>query len=385
MAPENVPLMVWTHVASTLSGGFLVAPTDPDALKAWYRSAMRERVEELETLRPLVRGGDPTARTRARAVGHAIRGSGATFGFPEVSDAGAVLEDAPDAALPRRLEGVLAVLRRIAWPDRGVVVPSWLCTAAGLPDQELGTELSEAWSETAVRAGLSEQELAARVADYFALDYEPEPSPQRSALRLVPEALLNDYGVLPLSADGETIRIAISDPTNLAAELAVGDLSGRRVDLVVASPAALRPAIEDMPTGAPTSSAGSATPTGYAPVLLVDDDPVARTAARSVLEREGFRVLEASDGESALEVYRAERGIALAIVDLEMPGMGGRDLVASLRGQGATLPIIVLTSAADPELEADLIEAGADDYLHKPINARLFKARITATLRRAGA
>ena len=105
------------------------------------------------------------------------------------------------------------------------------------------------------------------------------------------------------------------------------------------------------------------------------------------LERKGYPVVEAEGGAGALERLAAHPGICLAVVDLEMPDMDGRELVRRLRAtqDHAHLAIVVLTGTHDPAVEADLIEAGADDYLVKPLDPRLFLARVTATLRRTGA
>jgi type II secretory ATPase GspE/PulE/Tfp pilus assembly ATPase PilB-like protein/CheY-like chemotaxis protein len=123
------------------------------------------------------------------------------------------------------------------------------------------------------------------------------------------------------------------------------------------------------------------------PVLLVDDEPQDRTLARGALEGMGFHVVEAPDGESAQSmVEKGDEDYSLVIMDLFMPGMDGIELLRTLRQSLSTqaLPVIVLTSSANPRDELELLEAGADDYLVKPIEVGRLEARVRAVLRRAG-
>lgn len=119
-------------------------------------------------------------------------------------------------------------------------------------------------------------------------------------------------------------------------------------------------------------------------VLVVEDEADIRELLRFNLEREGFAVVVAEDGEHALEAVRRERP-ALVILDLMLPGIPGLEVCRRLRGQGGTehLPIVILTAKA---AEADRVvglEMGADDYLTKPFSPRELIARIRAVLRRS--
>jgi CheY-like chemotaxis protein len=123
------------------------------------------------------------------------------------------------------------------------------------------------------------------------------------------------------------------------------------------------------------------------PVLLVDDEEQDRALARNVLERMGFQVVEATDGAAAQSaIEKGDEDYSLVIMDLYMPGMDGTALLRTLRQSLSTqsLPVIVLTSSANPRDELELLEAGADDYLVKPIDAGRLEARVRAVLRRAG-
>jgi type II secretory ATPase GspE/PulE/Tfp pilus assembly ATPase PilB-like protein/ActR/RegA family two-component response regulator len=130
-----------------------------------------------------------------------------------------------------------------------------------------------------------------------------------------------------------------------------------------------------------------APPASVPHVLLVDDDPVARALARSLLEKNGFRVSEAGDGTAALELLKGSPDFALMVLDVEMPRMGGREVLARVRKSVHTagLPVLVLTGSSSDEAEAQLMEEGADDYINKPFEPARFVARVKAALRRAGA
>src|SRR5256886_2602015 len=122
-------------------------------------------------------------------------------------------------------------------------------------------------------------------------------------------------------------------------------------------------------------------------LLLVDDDPVARAVARGVLEKNGFRISEAVDGAAALERLEATPDFALMVLDVEMPRPSGREGLARVRHSvhTAALPVLVLTGSTGDEIEAQLMEEGADDYVRKPLEPARFVARVKAALRRAGA
>ena len=119
-------------------------------------------------------------------------------------------------------------------------------------------------------------------------------------------------------------------------------------------------------------------------ILVVEDEPDIRELVRYNLEQEGFRVVEAADGERALEIVRKEKP-ALLILDLMLPGMDGLRLCRMLRERPETagLPIVMLTARA-AEIDRVLgLEMGADDYVTKPFSPRELVARVRAVLRRA--
>src|SRR2546430_10726820 len=116
-------------------------------------------------------------------------------------------------------------------------------------------------------------------------------------------------------------------------------------------------------------------------ILLVDDEESVQKLLAYPLEREGFRVLQARDGEEALERFASER-IDLVVLDVMLPKLDGLEVCKRLRA-ASDVPIIMLT-ASDDELDKVLgLELGADDYITKPFSIREFRSRVRALLRRA--
>jgi DNA-binding response OmpR family regulator len=116
-------------------------------------------------------------------------------------------------------------------------------------------------------------------------------------------------------------------------------------------------------------------------ILLVDDEESIQKLLTYPLEREGFRVVAARDGEEALRRF-AEEPVDLVVLDLMLPKLDGLEVCKRLRS-GSTVPIIMLT-ARDDELDKVLgLELGADDYITKPFSIREFRSRVRALLRRA--
>jgi two-component system, OmpR family, response regulator RegX3 len=117
-------------------------------------------------------------------------------------------------------------------------------------------------------------------------------------------------------------------------------------------------------------------------VLLVEDEPSLAESVHYSLEREGFRVVIAPDGERAMQRFREERP-AIVLLDLMLPKLSGLDVCRLIR-QESTVPILILTAK---DAEADKVaglELGADDYVTKPFSMRELVSRVRANLRRAG-
>lgn len=120
-------------------------------------------------------------------------------------------------------------------------------------------------------------------------------------------------------------------------------------------------------------------------ILVIDDDEDARLMIRTMLERAGFEVEEAEDGHKGLDRLKHDQEFKLIVLDLAMPGLDGREVLDQIRGsvETAALPVLIRTSTGSDQLEAELLEAGADDYVDKSVDAARFMARVQAVMRRA--
>ena len=160
----------------------------------------------------------------------------------------------------------------------------------------------------------------------------------------------------------------------------------RDADHITAEPlaAAVRPA----PTApavapAPADHQPGPRPTESRRVLVADDDRMIRLIVRMLLEKDGFKVLEAENGAIAMETARREHP-DLMLVDLQMPDMDGFQVVEMIRGDSTlrTIPVLVLTSETSTAVETRVLEMGADDYVVKPFEPEVLISRVRAAFRR---
>src|SRR3712207_5130412 len=116
-------------------------------------------------------------------------------------------------------------------------------------------------------------------------------------------------------------------------------------------------------------------------ILLVDDEDSVQKLLAYPLERDGFRVLQARDGEEALTRFASEH-VDLVVLDIMLPRLDGLEVCRRLRAE-SSVPIIMLTARAEEVDKVVGLELGADDYITKPFSLREFRSRVKAALRRA--
>jgi two-component system response regulator RegX3 len=133
---------------------------------------------------------------------------------------------------------------------------------------------------------------------------------------------------------------------------------------------------------ATATSTGPVQPVSARTILLVEDEPALAESIQYSLEREGYRVVIAPDGERGIERFHADAP-ALVLLDLMLPRVSGLDVCRAIRAE-STVPIVIVTAKDSEADKVTGLEIGADDYVTKPFSTRELVSRVRANIRRAG-
>jgi len=284
--------------------------------------------------------------------------------------------------------------------------PHWLVAAARalkLPgsadlEAEAGEKVSDVWARVREATGKDDAALTQLLADRYLMRVADLATAEQYATRLVPGIVAVKYHVLPLRYMDRTLDVATSDPHDVNAEREISRLATRAVRFELAAPDTIREALghayvgSGQPRAAPARSTNSAEQEGAEPaggdgrthVLVVDDDPETATLLESFLVGKGFRVSAASTGPKAMDLLAQDPSIDAVSLDYYMHPMNGLKVLQAIRKKPALdhLPVVVLTSSEDRNIEMSLFEAGADDYVVKPLDPPRYFLRLRAVLRR---
>jgi len=268
----------------------------------------------------------------------------------------------------------------------------WIVAVARIARLESASDLNvpadaspaEAWSAVLDATGVGVARLTQYVADHFELEVADFSRLPRQPSSLLPSRVARDLSVVPLRGSDVSLVVATADPTDERALERLRRVSGRRAVYEVAPPEAIAAALaRAYPKAVPPPKAA----TSEAPrlrVLVVDDDEDARLVIRTILEKEGFAVDEASDGAKALEMVAGGRRYDLMTLDLYMEGVHGLGVLQHVRAHvpTAALPVLVTTGSDDPTVQMRLLDAGADECVVKPVDPQRFLLRVRSVLRR---
>lgn len=119
-------------------------------------------------------------------------------------------------------------------------------------------------------------------------------------------------------------------------------------------------------------------------ILVVDDEVRMRKLLKDFLSIKGYEVLEAGDGEEAIDIFFKNNDISLVILDVMMPKMNGWEVLKTIR-KSSRVPVIMLTAKSEENDELQGFKLGADEYISKPFSPKILTARVDAVLRRANA
>lgn len=347
-------------------------------LKTWYRQNLASRIAELEDAKQRVDAGDPRGHVVLRHTAHALRGSGGTYGFPQISEAAAAVEDASVEELGPALTTLLALLRQVARPSRapgGVLIVEDNTDLHRLLAARLRADGRQVFvAETAAQAEvvLAGEQVGAVVLDLIL----PDADGRNFLVRLRSDAATSSLPVLVM-----TTRTS-AHIRRECLELGAAAFLEKPF-----APDELASAVERVLQGEPQAPAPVPAParTGPHPILVVEDDPLVASLLSHRLGREGFEVLRFGDGTEALAGIEG-RVLSLAILDVKLPGMDGFQLLTRLRQQPqrAQTPIVMLTAMGKEEHVVRGLSLGADDYILKPFSPSELIARVRRLLQLSG-
>lgn len=255
-------------------------------------------------------------------------------------------------------------------------------------DQATVQQVILAWNLVQTAGGLSGERLASELAQQVGVPVANIAQADTRAAILIPAEVAHRWNVLPLRCNDRRITVATSNPGSGSCRRDIAWLTGRTVQFEVAAPGELHDAVVATYGPAPEWEATLAIVAANVPkgphILVVDDEAGQRSLLRSVLEEGGFRVTVAKDGSSALELLAQEPSVDLVTLDYWMEGMNGLRVLQHVREgtAAAEVPVIMVTGSGDRRIEMSLFEAGADDFIAKPIDAPLLVLRIRAVLSR---
>ena len=362
-------------------------------LRGTYLLGARERRERLSrALESLARHpGDAAALAEIRTCFHGFAGSGGTFGFPALSEAGREGEEACDRLL-RETGGTspsdLAALHRLADTLRAALHPpedeAAPCRETALPNVPLPGEavvLDEDGTFRAALTGLLERE-GLLVRSFGTLAEARAALADRTPDLLVTAITLPDG---PGASVIESLREHPRGPSTFVAVVGSGtgfldkvEIVTSGADLFVEKPLDLEALVRRLRLALEPRE------TGTARILSVEDDPDQAAFIRTILESAGFEVRTLAD-PSRLESEAASFRPDLFLMDVNLPGVRGYDLVRFLRRDErfATLPVIFLTAEGRDQARIAALRAGGDDHLVKPVAPGLLVSTVAARLERA--
>jgi len=364
-----------------------------DELQEAFRARLPSRIDALEAALGAV-GESPDGAEAVRRLAHGLKGSGTTFGFPEITAAAEAVEKAKSKKkLTAATQHLLDLLRHTV---EGGEAPAPVTILIVDDDRDTVHVVSEALATpgrrivTADSVARATERLSEGAVDLIILGLVlPDEDGRRLIGRLRSRADTAGLPIFVISArfgkqveaecyalgadsffekpvDPDVLAAAVAARLERQAAMRASQLGLQRLSVMARMPLAPPPAIQD-----PGSPAVGGT------VFLVEDDELIASVVKHRLEREGFTVVHYADGAMALEGATGIKPV-LAILDVKLPGMDGFELLGHLRGMEpwANVPVMILTALGD---EGDLVRGfslGASDYMQKPFSPAELVARV---------
>lgn len=360
----------------------------PAKLRQAFRGIVSSSIPVIEEAIGKLEGQQAGAADTLRRLAHQLKASGATHGFPDVTEAAARLQASTGDDMKRDaralidvLTGVLnavpAQVRSVLLVDDDPMVTTLLSKALAAPDRTIA--VANRWAD-------AEAQLQTLRPSLIVLDIMLPDTDGRNALiwlREQPHTAMIPIFILSGGAGGS---VPVAECLALGATRYIEKPFSPR-DVASAAEAALRETdmqhwldglvqAERGPQAAP-AVAVEVPARGSPVVLLAEDDPLVSMLVRDRLKRAGMEVVHAEDGRKALEAARG-REFSCAILDVKLPALDGFALLAELRKdpKHARLPVAMLTAMGQEKDVMRGFELGADDYIVKPFSPRELAARI---------
>jgi DNA-binding response OmpR family regulator len=369
-----------------------------DELKENYLKSLNDRIETIKALVRDYRSGDAEIDQKIRLLAHSLHGSGATFGFPEISEAAKEVEFAPEKDVIKKLTLLVKVLKEA--PNRQAAIDADTYRILMIDDDPENAQLiGDALSRTpghyeitvAETAGGGEVHLVKSQFALILLDLVLPDRDGREVLREIKIEYKLPTPVFVLSAiERDVVRVECMslgankfflkpyDPHAVA--LAIDELLRKSANRELA----LVPMGRELAMAKPMAEvqAVKTALTGLS-ILVAEDDTMQAANIKQRLSREGLNVEVVDNGKSAVEAL-ARKAYALIILDVRMPVLDGFEVLKRIRAEPFTrnLPVIMLTAMGS---EAEIIKGydlGADDYILKPYSAIQLVARVKSLLKR---
>lgn len=373
-----------------------------DQLQQQYLASLTERADELKSLGRQLQQGDALAEPKLRALAHTLHGSGATFGFPQISDAARNAEQAAAAQLPQKIVDLVLVLNQVmsATPGQAADLIDILIID---DDDDFSAALkagftgrSQQYRISIAATGARAQELL--VKQKFSLILLDLVLPDRDGRDLLRE-IKNDFNltapVYVLSAiDRDLIRVEcmalgaekfITKPIDLDALVNTID---KLLKKSVKRELALVPIGHELQKGNADKlqgpKAAAAIPVSGKAIMVAEDDAMQANLIRQRLLKEGMVVDVVENGRTAVANMR-DKAYAVFILDINMPGLNGLEVLQHIRKDAVMkdTPVIMLTAMGSESEILRAYELGTDDYILKPFSAIQLVARVKTLLKKS--
>lgn len=394
-----------------------------------YIESLQNRIGRIDTLLEKLAEGNAKAGENIRILGHSLHGSGATFGFPEISDAGAAVEKADDTALESALTALKAVLEKVIAENAGTPAPAPQAKdspkPAGKPVNAPRAEVQDQSRKTlnilvvdddpeitdlictvlkqlpkkqqftvANSAQKAEECLVGNSYDLIIMDLVLPDRDGRQLIRdikmefrisaplLVISSIQNDavrVECMGLGADKCLPKPFYEEDLLREAKKLLGKKAQQKLSLVPMDGEAVEEEADE------EEEERAMFLKGYS-ILVAEDDKMQAAVIKQRLAEEGAAVTHANNGREAMQELRSKQ-FSLVILDGKMPVMDGFEVLGRLRGELnlKELPVIMVTAMNS---EVDIIrgyELGATDYMLKPFSEVQLVARVKTLLRPKGA